>query len=203
MPVDLLSELTASPWYSGVVLPLSIFLARTLDMSLSTLRITFVAQGRSLLAPIFGFFESLIWLMIIGQVLQHIDNPLCTIAYAGGFAAGNSLGLFIERRMAVGHRILRIFTTERSEELARLLRRAGVGVTVVDGQGAQGPVQILFSLVRRRDLERMLTLVQRHDPAAVYSVEDVRQAAERVYPALRLGSRRRSRILRRSQRKSK
>ncbi len=203
MPFALPLDLMNSPWFPSVILPVLIFLARTLDMSLSTLRITFVAQGRTMLAPLFGFFESLIWLMIIGQVLQHLDNPLCAFAYAGGFAAGNSLGLFLERKLAVGHQVLRIITTNGGGDLAQRLRSAGVGVTVVDGEGSEGPVKILFSLVRRRDVKPMLNLVREQDPTAFYSVADVRQAVDRVYPAISTASRPWYRILRRSQRKMK
>ncbi len=204
MPFVLSPDLTGSPWFSNLVLPALIFFARTLDMTLSTMRITFIAQGRTFLAPFFGFFESFIWLLIIGQVLQHLNNPLCAFAYAGGFAAGNSVGLYLERRLAVGNQVIRIITTGSAVGLASALRNAGVGVTVVDGEGSEGPVKILFSLVRRRDVKSMLALVRGQDPSAFYSIADVRQAVDRVYPALRAGSASPwSRILRRSQRKAK
>lgn len=184
------SSLGSSPtFFAWVVLPLLIFVARTLDMTLSTLRIVFIAQGRTRLAPFIGFFEALLWLLVVGQALKHLSNPLCVVAYAGGFAAGSSAGLYLERRLAMGMRILRIISREDAGELVEVLRRADFGVTVVDGEGARGPVKILFTLLRRRDLERALEIVRAHDPLAFFSVEDVRQAAAGVFPLTRRGPR--------------
>lgn len=170
--------------YAWIVLPLLIFAARSVDMTLSTLRIVCIAQGRRLLAPLIGFVESLIWLLVIGQVLKHLANPMCVVAYAAGFATGNLVGLQLEQRLAFGMRLLRIILREHADELTEALRRAGFGVTVVAGVGLQGPVSILFTLARRRDLDRAIGVVSAHDPKAFFTIEDVRQAGEGFLPAL-------------------
>ncbi len=171
--------------FEWVVLPLLIFGARTFDMTLSTLRIVFIAQGRRLLAPMIGFVESLIWLFVISQALQNLANPMCVVAYAGGFAAGNLAGLQLERRLALGMRLVRvILRQENGDKLIEALRGAGFGVTVVDGEGLRGPVKILFTLVRRRDLERAVELIRGRHPGAFFTVEDVRQAGDAYFPAL-------------------
>ena len=170
------------PVFTWFILPLLIFLARTFDMTLSTLRIVFIAQGRHRLAPLVGFFESLLWLLVVGQALQHLSNPLCVVAYAGGFAFGNLVGLKVEQRLALGLRILRIILHQNADELVTALRERGLRVTEVDGEGSQGPVKILFTLLPRRSLESAITLVQDHNPTAFFSVEDVRQATEGMLP---------------------
>lgn len=169
--------------FEWVVLPILIFAARTIDMTLSTLRIVSLAQGRRRLAPLIGFFESLIWLVVVGQALRHLENPLCVVAYAGGFAAGNLVGLTLERRLAFGMRLVRVIVREGADELVAALRQADFGVTVAAGEGLQGPVKILFTLVRRRDLERVAEMVRAHNPRAFLTVEDVRQAAQGVFPS--------------------
>lgn len=182
------------------LVPLFIFTARTLDMTLSTLRVAFIAQGRLTLAPVVGFFEAAIWLAAVGQVLTHLSNPLNALAYASGFAMGSYVGLRLEDRLAMGMRVLRIVLQEppaaaadrtspnlSSRETVRLhaekivaeLRREGFGVTVIDGEGWKGPVKVLFTLSRRRDVPRALAIVDRHHQGAFFSVGDVRQVAER------------------------
>ena len=158
-----------------VVLPLSIFLARTFDMALSTLRMVFITQGRAGWAAGTGFVESLIWLLIIGKALQYLSNPLSTLAYAGGFAAGNLVGLRIEERLALGLRLLRVIVRDDPEKLVGELRELGFGATVVDGEGREGLVKILFVAVRRRDMPRAMDLVARHQTDAFVTVEDLRQ----------------------------
>ena len=68
------------PW-----LPFFVFFARICDVTLGTLRIVFISKGKKFLAPIFGFIEVLIWIAIIGQILEHAAGDIiCYIAYAAG-----------------------------------------------------------------------------------------------------------------------
>jgi len=66
--------LTDAPLFTWVILPLLIFFARILDVSIGTLRLIFVSKGYKFYAPILGFFEVVIWLLAIGQIMQHLDN---------------------------------------------------------------------------------------------------------------------------------
>jgi uncharacterized protein YebE (UPF0316 family) len=47
-------------WYGWVFLPLMVFLARVIDVTLGTLRIIFISRGKRYLAPLLGFVEVLI-----------------------------------------------------------------------------------------------------------------------------------------------
>ena len=69
-----------------LVLPSIIFLARICDVSIGTLRIIFVSRGKKNIAPILGFFEVLIWIIVIGKIMQNASNMACYIGYAAGFA---------------------------------------------------------------------------------------------------------------------
>src|SRR5438132_13970522 len=84
------------------ILPLLIFIARMSDVTLGTLRNVFISKGLRKVVPLVGFFEVTIWLISIKQIMQHLDNPLCYIAFAAGFAMGTYVGLFVERRLAIG-----------------------------------------------------------------------------------------------------
>jgi uncharacterized protein YebE (UPF0316 family) len=182
--IDLTSFAT-SGLFQWVVLPVFIFVARGLDVGLSTLRIASIAQGRSLVAAAIGFFEALLWLAVITQILRNLQNPACIVAWAGGFAAGNLVGLYLERRLAMGMQVVRIITQRAADELVTALAAAGFGVTVVDAQGVKEPVRLLFTVVRRRDVPRVLEIARSCHPRAFFSVEDVRQAGEGVIPGAR------------------
>lgn len=88
--------------FTYVVLPLLIFLARICDVTIGTLRIVMVAKGQKFWAPVMGFFEVLIWIVTMTKVVQNLDNWLCYIGYAGGFATGNLVGLLLEEKLAMG-----------------------------------------------------------------------------------------------------
>ncbi len=170
-------ELFDGPLYAWGILPLLIIVARVIDVSLGTIRIILVSRGMKLLAPALGFFEILVWLLAIRQVFQHLDNPVHMAAYALGFALGNYLGIVIENRLAMGKVVVRIVTARTAEGLVGVLRGEGFSVTVVDAEGAQGPVHILFSVINRSQLPWMTGKIAEYNPKAFYTVEDVRFAS--------------------------
>jgi uncharacterized protein YebE (UPF0316 family) len=170
--------------FNWVVLPLLIFIARTCDVSLGTLRNVFIGKGMKRVVPIVAFFEVLIWLISIRQVMNNLNNPICYIAFAGGFATGTFVGMFIERRLALGLQVLRIITAQDARTLIHALTEANVGITVLDGHGAKGPVKIIFTIIKRKDLQQIRDLIRKHNPNAFYSIEDIRHANLGVFPDL-------------------
>ena len=159
---------------SMLAVPFLVFIARILDVSIGTLRITFVSRGLKYLAAPLGFIESLIWVLAISQVMQHLNNWGTYFAFALGFGAGNYVGLLLEERLAVGNLIIRTITREEAPELPKTLWRAGFGVTSVDAQGETGPVKIIFTVAKRRNLQKVINLIKQFNPDALYTIEDVR-----------------------------
>lgn len=166
-----------------VVLPVLIFIARVADVSLGTVRVIFITRGLKYFAPIVGFLEILIWLLAIGQIMQNLSNPICYIAYAGGFAMGNYVGILIADKLSLGVVLIRVITSKDASDLLKYLRSAGYGITSVDARGSAGKVQIVFTVVRRREVESVVSLIKQFNPKAFYTIEEVRFAEEGVFPA--------------------
>lgn len=167
------------PAMPDLLLPLSIFLAEMAVVAISTMRIIFIGRGLKTMAAGLGFFEVTIWLFAIGQVMTNLDSPLCFAAFAGGFVAGNYLGMSLEQRLAIGSVLVRVITGRDSGQLIELLRDAGCGVTRVGAHGLQGPVEIVFTVIRRRRLGEVLALVRRFDADAFYSIDELQASASR------------------------
>ncbi|MBU0692498.1 DUF2179 domain-containing protein [bacterium] len=161
-----------------LIIPILIFLARVIDVSLGTIRVIFIARGMRFLAPFFGFFEVLIWLVVISQVFSNLTHWIYYISYATGFAAGNYVGMVLENRLAIGKAILRVITRVDAEQLANVLREKRYVLTTIDGEGREGPVKILFMVVSRAQLPGLIDLVKQYNPRAVYTIEDVRFVGE-------------------------
>ncbi len=173
-----------SEMFRWVILPLLIFIARTCDVTLGTLRSVFVGKGLRKIVPVLAFFEILIWLLSVRQVMQHLDNLACYFAFAGGFAMGTYTGLIIERRLALGIQVMRIITNQESSGLVNALREAKFGTTLIDGHGSRGPVKIILTIIKRKDFEIVTTLIKQHTPQAFYSIEDIRSASQGgIFPA--------------------
>ncbi len=164
-------------WFTYLVLPVLIICARIADVSLDTIRIIFLNRGRKVIAPVLGFFEVLIWIMAVSQVMKNLANPVCYLAYGVGFAAGNYIGMLIEEKVAAGWLAMRIITQQACAELALALRGEGYGVTTLDGQGGEGPVSVVFMVIRRKHLPKIVAHIRRHKPDAFYAVEEVRSVA--------------------------
>jgi uncharacterized protein YebE (UPF0316 family) len=174
------------PWiFSTILLPILIFFARIADVTLGTMRIIFVSRGMKFAAPLLGFFEILIWLIAIGQIFSNVTNYIYYIAYAGGFAAGNYIGILVEEKIALGFAVVRIITQRDATVLIDTLRTSGYGVTVMNAEGKNGQGKIIFSVVPRRNVPDVIEAVGTHAPKAFYSVEDVRHASEGTFPPAR------------------
>jgi len=163
-------------------LPILVFVAELCVVTFGTVRIIFVARGMKVLAPLLGFFEVTLWLFAIGQIMQNLANIGCYLAFAAGFCCGNYLGILIEKRLAIGTLLVRIITNKEPEELVEGLRAAGYGLTTVDGRGVTGPVKIVLTVVKRKELEAVVTIIKGFDAHAFYSVDEVQSAEAGVFP---------------------
>ncbi len=174
-----------SELFKLVILPLFIFCARICDVTLDTLRIIYVSRGMKILAAAIGFIEVLIWLMAITQILNNMTNISYYFAYAGGFAMGNFIGIFIEEKMAIGTVVIRIITQKDATELLDYLKCDGYGVTHIDAQGAMGPVKLIFTIVKRKDIQKVLEHIRRFNPLAFFTIEDIRSVRKGVFPLMK------------------
>ena len=156
------------------LMPLMIFFARIADVSLGTLRITMVSRGYKLQSAVLGFFEVLIWVIVVAQLLTNLDHWVNYIAYAAGFSAGTFIGLYIEDIVKVGTVMVRIITLNKSEELIEALKEAGVAVTSIDAKGGYNDVKVIFTIMKRKKLTKIFDIVKDIDPEAFFSTEDVK-----------------------------
>jgi len=170
-----------SATFAYIILPLLVFLARILDVTIGTLRIIFVSKGLKHFAAVLGFFESLIWLIAVAQVMQNLNSWQTYIAFACGFGAGNYVGVVIEERIALGNLLIRIITMKEADELVEVLWKAGYGVTSVDARGESGPVKLIFSITKRKNLNKIIAIIKKYNPNAFYTIEDMRYVNQ-TYP---------------------
>jgi uncharacterized protein YebE (UPF0316 family) len=180
--VCLLGDAVSSPW---PLLPLLVFVAELCVVTLSTMRMIFIARGMKLLAPFLGIFEISIWLFAIGQIMQNLSDVGCYAGFASGFTLGNFLGVIIEKKLAIGNSIIHITTRKDASGLVESLAAAQYGVTCINARGATGPVQIVYTVVKRKELARVVAIIKSFDAKAFYSINDLQAAAEGVFPSSR------------------
>ena len=54
------------------------------------------------------------------------------------------------------------------------LRTSDYGTTVIDGEGSTGPVKLIFTGMERKQIPEYIEIVNRFNPGAFYTIEDVR-----------------------------
>jgi uncharacterized protein YebE (UPF0316 family) len=173
-----MQDLFSQETITYIIIPILIFFARLTDVTIGTMRLIFVSKGYKLVAPILGFFEIIIWLLAISQIMQHLDNWVCYVAYGGGFAAGNLIGITLEQKLSIGNVIIRVFPKKDVSELADDLRSQAFGVSAIEIQGKEGRKKMLFSVIQRKHIKQYIDTVLHHNPRAFYTVEDIKAVSD-------------------------
>jgi uncharacterized protein YebE (UPF0316 family) len=163
------------------LLPVLIFVARICDQSIGTLRIIFLSKGKRNIVPILGFFEVLIWITAVSKIMQNLDNYVNYFAYAAGFATGNYVGMIIEEKLAMGYLMIRVFASTGGSEMVQTLNGNGFGATVVEARGARDKVDLIYTIVQRNELEKVLGLITDFNPKAFFTIEDVKSVNEGIF----------------------
>jgi uncharacterized protein YebE (UPF0316 family) len=176
------AEIFQSEAFKLYGIPMLICLARITDVTIGTMRIIFISKGMKYLAPIIGFFEICIWLAAITQVMTNLTHISNFFAYALGYSIGNFLGIFIEEKLAIGTVVVRIITKKDSHALAEKLREGGYSVTILDAEGNTGAVNVVFTVIKRAVVPKILPIILHYNPHAVYSIEDIRYVSEQGLP---------------------
>ena len=167
-----------STLFHFVVLPILIFMARIMDVSINTIRIIFMLQSKKLLSTVLGFFESLIWLLAISQIFQNLTSWPTYLAYAAGFASGIFVGMMIEEKLAIGKVVVRVITQQPADALIDYLTKSGYRYSNVDALSEEGDVNILFTVIRRENLSQTIDIIKQFNPGAFYTVEGVKRVSD-------------------------
>jgi uncharacterized protein YebE (UPF0316 family) len=161
--------LFASPWGALVI-----FFLRIIDVSCDTMRVIFAIRGKRAIAAALGFIQALVWIFAVGNAVKHLNSVLHVLGYAGGYAMGTYIGVSLEQAIAYGVATVRIVTKRAGIGIAAALREQGYGVTESQGVGRDGAVEVLNSVVQRRHLDDVLSLITTMDGEAFVTVEEPR-----------------------------
>lgn len=157
-----------------ILAPLIIMILRVLDVSMGTMRIIMVFRGRKIIAAAIGFVEVTIFVLVLGSVVQNLNNIPNVLAYSLGFAGGTLLGSFIEEKMALGFMTVQIIPSVDAVIASGRLRDAGFGLTSFEAWGRSGPKIVLMIHLFRKDWKRLKSIVEEIDPQAFITVMDTR-----------------------------
>jgi uncharacterized protein YebE (UPF0316 family) len=161
---------------SPILLYLLIFVVKVFEVSLATLRIVLITKDERVKGMFIGFFEVIIWVLVVSTVLQDItSDPFRVVVYALGFAVGNFVGSKVENMFAIGDANIEVITHKLDgKKMAKHLRANGLAVTSVNAYGMNDKREILFMHVPRKRIKQTVELVREFESDVVITVHDIK-----------------------------
>ena len=156
-----------------ILMCLFIFFARICDVTFMSIRTILLTKGMPKLAAVFGFFEVIIYISVLGKVISTLDNPIYLISYGLGYSAGNYVGSKIENMLAFGDAQVRIILDSEYHSVVDGLRDKGVGVTVFKGEGRDGQREMLLINLKRKRIKEIYEYFNEKNIKAFISTNDI------------------------------
>jgi uncharacterized protein YebE (UPF0316 family) len=141
-----------------------------------------IVRDRRPIAVLLSFAEVMIWLLAVTSVLTHLDQWTNILAYAGGYATGSAVGMWIESRLALGTQLVTFVSGGTAHAVAERLRFADHIITTLSGRNHDGPVSICHAVVPRKKTANAIRLAKEVDPGVIVTVEDVRTTTLEHFP---------------------
>lgn len=155
--------------------PVLILIARIFEAALETVRTIYISKGHANLAACVGIVKTGIWLISTGLVITNLTDYWNLFAYLAGYGIGTLLGMQIENMISIGYVIVRLITPGDPQPVIARLSTLGYGMTRIEGHGSfSNTVSIIFMIVPRTELGRLLSIISKNYPDLLYTIEDVR-----------------------------
>lgn len=138
---------------------LIIFIAKLIEVSLSTIRIVFISKGERGKGACIAFFEISLWIVLASNVLSSItEDPLKAVAYVLGYTAGTFLGSLLEEKIAIGIATLNITCSiDDFTKIVESLQELEVGFTILDSCGQKDNNKIFIAYIPRKRKKEVLS----------------------------------------------
>lgn len=148
---------------------LIIYVAKTAEVTISTIRLILINKGYRTIATILSFIEILLWVFVASTVITGMEEkPLKGIVYALGFTTGIYLGSVVENKLAFGQVGLQVIVQKDEElELVKYLRDHDYAVTHFDAKGKNSEKAVLMLTVKRHSKDRVMNDILEFNPKAV------------------------------------
>ncbi len=158
-----------------LVLCLTVFFGRIIDVSLGTIRTLLTVKGKRIIAATIGFIEATIWFLVVKEALNTGANSLWIVfSYAGGYAIGTYLGGFISNKIIKSNFCVQVIISQKNKKLVNALREEGYGVSVVDAKGHKSTKYMLFIEINHKSFKHLKELIMEMEPNAFIFVNETK-----------------------------
>jgi uncharacterized protein YebE (UPF0316 family) len=138
---------------------------------LGTVRNISMIKGNRVLTIIIGFFEGVVAITVaitvVSNAVKQGINVFIIASYGAGFALGLFIGMLISNKISRDIFSVNIISTKYSDEIEKILRVNGFGLTCYTGSGKDGEIKMLNTICKKSDLIKLHDLAQAIDADAI------------------------------------
>ena len=167
-------------WVHPIALWFIVCGAKIIEITIQSLKTCMMVKGQRLKAAMLGFTECIIWGLVISTIIGTLgDNIVLLLFYCTGYATGLFLGSTIEGKIALGTSSLELIANdENTEKIIEYLKANNRGYTVFAGHGSIDKMNMIFVVLPRREVPKLLKSVRKIcDNKVFVSVSEVSKHA--------------------------
>lgn len=148
---------------------LKIFFARILDVSISTIRTTFVLRGKTIIVAILAFLEITIWFLVARTALNTELNLFIVLSYSGGYTMGTIIGTIITNRYIKTN--MELIVISNKIRTTKKIKDNNYGVTIINKDKEK--IVLLIETNKKR-IDDLTTLLNKLDKNAFITIKETR-----------------------------
>lgn len=153
---------------------LLILVVRIFSSMIVSFRTIYSLQGRKAISSFFGFFEASLFALIVIRIMDKVDNPWILLVYGIGYGAGTMFAVALEQKIGLGNLVATVILPGIDNDgLINRIRDVDLGVTLLQGDGKNGPRDVLIVSLHRKDLDKFRRVVLKYSENAFVSVSPV------------------------------
>ena len=148
---------------------LKIFFARILDVSLNTIRTTFVLRGKTLIVAVIAFLEITIWFLVARTALNTELNIFIVLSYSGGYTTGTILGTIITNNYIKTN--MEVIIISNKIKNINIIKNNNFGVSILEKNRDK---TVLLIETNKKRLEELTNLINKLDKNAFITIKETR-----------------------------
>ena len=156
---------------------LKVFVVRIIDVSLGTFRTMQMVKGKAIFATLIGFFEILIWFLVVKEAINTDSNSIfIALSYSAGYATGTFIGSLLCNKFIDGNLTIQAILSNNDDNIVNSIRKAGYAVSVIDVKGldSEQPKYMLFMEINKKRLTHLKKLIKDLDERAFIVVNETK-----------------------------
>ena len=148
---------------------IKIFFARILDVSLNTIRTTFVLRGKTLIVAIIAFLEITIWFLVARTALNTELNFFIVLSYSGGYTTGTIIGTIITNNFIKTN--MELIVISNKIRTTKKIKDNDYGVTILNKD--KDKIVLLIETKKKR-IDDLTTLLNKLDKNAFITIKETK-----------------------------